>query len=334
MWETGFCGILPLNYQGEHPASLGSFFPHGERLLAKRDRGMSMNAIGSRFSNTLENSGFVSCPRIAALGVFVVLLLAVPATGWADGRFENERLILRVGVLFADYESGIRFDDSLAATLGTDIDLERDLGLNDSDTVFTGELVLRLTRRQRLEFGYMSLNRSASKDLTFTIKFGGETFNAMTNVATTLDIDVYRFAYGYSFVNTGGIEFGVTVGVHVLDINVSITDTSGPLGTEQADVTAPLPNIGVYAGRTLIKNFTIVGKGQIFLLEVDEFDGKMINVTIALEYQPFKRVSIGHLLIGGGYSFFDLDFDSTSADFPGGFDFKVSGPIVYAGLRF
>ena len=92
--------------------------------------------------------------------------------------------------------------------------------------------------------------------------------------------------------------------------------------------------MGVYFGRTLIKNFAIVGKGQIFLLEIDEFDGKMINATIALEYLPFKRVLIGHLLIGGGYSFFDLDFDSTSADFPGGFDFQVDGPIVYAGVRF
>ncbi|MCH7911111.1 MAG: hypothetical protein IIB38_16045 [Candidatus Hydrogenedentes bacterium] len=214
-----------------------------------------------------------------------------------------------------------------------DIDLERDLGLDDSDTVFTGELVLRLTRHQRLEFGYMSLNRSASKVLSSTINFGDETFNVSTNVSTTLDIDVYRFAYGYSFVNSGTTEFGVTLGVHILDINASITDTATVI-SEQADVTAPLPNVGVYFGRVLTKSLAVVGKVQLFLVEVDEFDGQLVNATIALEYLPFRRVLGGHMLIGAGYSVFDLDFDSTSSDFTGGLDFEVSGPIVYAGLRF
>ncbi|MCH7960142.1 MAG: hypothetical protein IID08_08425 [Candidatus Hydrogenedentes bacterium] len=295
-----------------------------------------MNATGSRFHNSLWGSRLVSRTHIVTTGLLMVLLLGVPGLAWAGdgGRFQNERLILRAGIFFADYDSRIRFDDSLAATLGTDIDLERDLGLDESEEVFTGELVLRLTHRQRFEFGYMSFGRSASKLLSFTIEFGGETFDASTNVATTLDIDVYRFAYGYSFVNSGTTEFGVTIGVHVLDIKASIVDTAMVAINEKTDVTAPLPNIGVYAGRVLTKSLAVVGKVQLFLVEVDEFDGQLVNATVALEYLPFRRISGGHLLIGGGYSLFDLDFESTSTDFPGGFDFEVSGPIVYGGVRF
>lgn len=290
-----------------------------------------MNAIDLRFHRAMETSGFFSLVRIAAMGLLIVIVFAIPTTGWAEGRFKNERLVLRVGALFADYDSHVALDG--LALIGTTLDLEDDLGLDDSDTVITAEVILRLTDHHRFEFGYTSLNRNASSVLTANINFGDQTFTTTTNVSTTLDIDLYRFAYGISIVNTGTTEFGLSIGLHVLDIDASIVDTLGAV-TERENVSMPLPNFGVYAGREITKSLAVVGKYQIFRLDTGNFDGDMTNASIALEYIPFRRALMGHLLIGGGYSFFDLDIESNSSGFDGLVEFRVDGPMVYAGVRF
>ena len=179
-----------------------------------------------------------------------------------------------------------------------------------------------------MEFGYVQLNRSALKTLSQTINFGDQTFTASTSVRTTFDLDLYRAAYGYSIVNNGRRELGVTIGAHVADLKAQIFDVGG-LVAEDGDMVAPLPNIGIYAGYAFTPNVAAVAKGQIFWLELGNFEGQLINAGGAIEVYPFKP-----LLIGAGYSFFDLDIQATRDDFRGELNFQFHGPTAYAGIRF
>ena len=64
---------------------------------------------------------------------------------------------LRAGAVLMDIDSGFRVD-SRSLGRGTNIDAEDDLGLDDTNTVFRGELAWRLARRHQLRAGYFDLS--------------------------------------------------------------------------------------------------------------------------------------------------------------------------------
>lgn len=270
---------------------------------------------------------------VLVLAVLTLLISATPAQALpipllnGDEPWRAERLILRVGIFRPNIDTNIRLDGS-AAPIGTDVDFERDLGLEDSKTELFADFTLRITKRQRLEVGYLRLNRDATKTLTQTINYGDQSFTAGTDVTTVLDVNIYRVAYGYSILNTGRKEFGFTIGLHATSIDAGINDTGGSI-SEQGDMIMPLPNFGVFGGVAIGSHVAALGRVQIFYLEAGQYRAELVNATAAVEYYPFKP-----LFLGAGYTIFDLGGEADTGSFSGEFDFQFHGPIAYAGLRF
>lgn len=246
----------------------------------------------------------------------------------AGGPWSQERLSLRIGGFWPEVDTQVRLDGT-ASPIGSDIDFESTLGLEDRKVLPNAELTLRLGHWSRLELEYLKLDRSGTADLTMNLNIGDQTFTTGLTVRSSFDFEMYRGAYGFSFINNDQTEMGVSVGVHVMRMEMSVQDIGGALLSESGKLTIPLPNLGVYGSVALGDHFALVGRSQLFYLKIGDHTGRLLHISGAVEYYP-----IDHVGLGVGYAYFDLDAKSTSTDFTGEFRFTQHGPIAYAKFWF
>lgn len=279
-------------------------------------------------------SGLLSRKSIFGKWVAVALIagamsMVLPAAeAHADGPWSEERLSLRIGGFWPSVDTQFRLDGT-ASPIGSDIDFESMLGLEDRKLLPNAELTLRLGHWSRFEVEYFKLARSGTANLTTNLSIGDQTFAAGVTVRSTLDFEMYRGAYGFSFINNDRTEMGVSVGVHFMRMEMSVQDVGGGLLSESGKLTLPLPNLGVYGSVALGDNFALVGRSQLFYLKIGDDTGRLLHIAGAVEYYP-----IDHVGLGVGYAYFDLDAKSTSTDFTGEFRFTQHGPTAYVKFWF
>ncbi len=240
----------------------------------------------------------------------------------ADKTFE-----ISANALALDIQSELRFD-SASLGQGTLINFENDLGLDSSKTAYRYEGRLRLGRNHVLEGSYMDLSRSGTGTLTQTIQFGDQTYNVATTVDSTLDINFYRFAYSYYFINQANVELGAAIGVQVPDIDASLIDTNTNI-TESYSGAVPIPTVGLRANVSVLPNLSLRGSADLFSLSAGDFDGSLTDISVKAEYRILDTLGIGV-----GYNKFDIDgsLQNTSQDFATNLNYD--GASVFLNLRF
>ncbi len=103
---------------------------------------------------------------------------------------------------------------------------------------------------------YTNLRRDGDQRLTADIHFGDDIFTTGTDVDTTFDSDIWRLAWGWSWINNSKMEFGSLLGLQVTDVKLAVRALDGQL-VEEEDTTLPLPTIGLHGtqpGRAGTKN--------------------------------------------------------------------------------
>ena len=116
------------------------------------------------------------------LSVFLLGTVALPAYA-ADERFS-----LSLGVFFTDRDTETQLDGT--ATSGTPTDLESDLGLDSSDTVFRLDGYYRFTDKHRFDFSVFDLSRSSSKAIERDIQWRDRLFSVNTAVEADFDLTI------------------------------------------------------------------------------------------------------------------------------------------------
>jgi hypothetical protein len=270
----------------------------------------------------------------AALSLCISLFLLVAGDAGAGefewGKADNKRFRASLGAYWPEVETTLRVDDpDLGASgIGTKISAEDDLGLSDRETLPWLDMRIRLARRHLIDITYYDLSRSGSRTLDVEITVEGETFSASTEVDSFFDSTIWRVAYGYSFLNDNKRELGLLVGLHVTEIEVGVNSADGTQ-TSEASGTAPLPSFGIHGSLELPKRWRFRGWGQVFALELDEYEGSLLNVSAVLEHDTFKNVGFGF-----GWSYFGFDLEADAEDLSGDFDYNFQGPNAYVNFMF
>jgi hypothetical protein len=198
-----------------------------------------------------------------------------------------------------------------------------------------------------IDFSFVDLSRSGSTN------FGREgvttddiLWSVGTEIDSQFDSEVYRLAYGYSFFNDGQKELGLLVGLHITRFNtelsgrgsiVTIDPATGNEVVVEGDAqraydsgfTVPLPVIGLHGTYTLTPEIHFRGWGQIFSLEYDDYDGRLLNLAAMLEYTLNERFGVGL-----GYTYYGYDLDADSDKLNGSFDYDFRGPTVFFSTSF
>ena len=147
--------------------------------------------------------------------------------------------------------------DGRGGNLGTRLNFEKDLNLDDNKYTFNAALRWRFKKRHFLELEYFRLDRSGFRRLDGEIRFGDNVFPFGADVRSSFTTEVTRLGYSYRIVRNRDWGLAVGAGLHVTRLRATLTEVTfdnidAPIDeTEIAKVTAPLPVIGFGGARRL-----------------------------------------------------------------------------------
>jgi len=267
---------------------------------------------------------------------FVVALVTVGicSMGFADEKtgdaethpYFTSPLQISAGAFFPSFDTKISLDGD-GGRVGTLMDMEHLLGLDDTITTPIADIQWRINERHRLLFSYLNLDRDETKNLSRSINFGDQTYMASTNVKSQLDISVYRMGYDYSLFNDGNRELGLGLAVDLMPVEASIQ--AAGLATETEDILLVVPTLGVHAAYGISKKLALIGRFNGVYFDFDTSSGSVLNPVVILEYNASEKVSVG-----AGYVYYRIDVEADRSGFDGTIDFEYHGPLVYMKLLF
>lgn len=239
---------------------------------------------------------------VAAIIVFLASVLA--------GSTAHALVDVDARYWFSNLDSKVKATSG--GVIGTDIDLVKDLGLDDKKGFLEGRVTLELGSH-KLRYAFVPLKWDGSTTITQAITFGGQTYSASTPVDSTLKLDYHRLAYEYDIIDMLNNRLGVIFEVKYL--NGAARLKSSTLDESQ-NISAPFPTVGVTAQVGL--PFLISAGGEVTGLYAGNniylFDAEAgVNVKPA----PF-------VVISGGYRVFKLHVEKNDDRA----DITVSGPYV------
>ena len=249
------------------------------------------------------------------LAVSTLLLIGVEAQA------DSHDASVSLGVFVTDRDTKTRLDGTSGR--GSDTDLEADLGLDASDSVFRVDGYYRFNDRHRADFSVFDLSRNAAKQIQRDIQWGDRLFVIDTVVEADNDLTIYKAAYTYSFLRRDEGYLGATAGLYVADAKVSLAEQN--LGSaEVGDVTAPLPVIGLRGEYQFADRWTFRGSGEFFFVEVNDIKGSLVDIYLGVDYEVLDYLSIGL-----GVNAVTLDVDASKTRFQGELDWEYSGGLLF-----
>jgi hypothetical protein len=257
--------------------------------------------------------------------IFAVLTLGTGGMAHAQmlgpdlGR--GQKFVFNVGGFWADINTVARAGGR-GGQIGTRLDLERDLGLDDNDFRFIGGLSYRFNRRHAIDVSYFDLKRSADRTVSADFEFAEQLFARQTTVHTSFDTRIWRLSYSFAFVDSERHRATAQVGFHYAQLDTNINRTAGTQEGE-ASADAPLPVVGFSYAYRFSPRWMAEVSGQIFRLEVDDVDGRIDNFSAVVGVGVLENVSIF-----GGYTYYLMDVDISKRLWTGETKLDYQGPWV------
>jgi len=263
--------------------------------------------------------------RIAVLSVSTIvigLLLPVDHSLAAEGT--DKKFGVNLGVFITSRDTQTDFRSNLGGD--SDVDMEDDLGLDSSDSVFRIDGFWRFATRHQIDISYFDLSRQNSRVIDTEFEWKDTVYEIDTEVFSDFDLRIYKAAYTYEFMKRERGSLGVTAGLYVADLGISISSlTTG--GREVGDVTAPLPVFGLRGEYALSARWTLRGSAELFAFEIENLDGTMYDVYAGIDYHLGKNVAIGLAINTVG-----MDLDASRRNLEANLDWRYDGALAY--LRF
>jgi hypothetical protein len=252
----------------------------------------------------------------------------LPGPAMADAQSPGmEKASLSLGVFLTHRDSSTRLDAS-AGDPGTDVDLENDLGLNRSESVFRVDAFYKFSEAHRIDVSWFDLSRSSSKQIERDIEWNGTSYPIDTAVNSQFDLDIYKVAYTWSFWRKDRNFLGATGGLYIADTGTSlIADTIG--AREVMSATAPLPVIGLRGQYFFTQKWSVRASSEVFLYEYGDWDGELVDLYLGLDYELSDRIAVGV-----GFNTVTFDLGVSKEDLTGQLDWGYSGGLVFLRGRF
>ena len=255
-------------------------------------------------------------------GTVIFILASACALGdttTGDIWLQRDGTSIYAGAFFANYDSKLR--KSSDDLLGTRIDLEEDLGMDDDDVILRAAIAARPWPKHRFFFSYMNMDRTGDKALDSDIAFDGVIFPAGTQVDSKLNLGMYRGGYTWSFLQQQSWELGLSVGVYLIDLDVRLGSKDFDIRAEDG-TTEPFPMVGLSGTWLLGKDWLIRGGAEAFAIDRGNTDGDFYNVSLSGEYQVTENLSLG-----AGYDLVSIDAKDTKNNDE--IDYNYDGAMIY-----
>jgi hypothetical protein len=277
-----------------------------------------------------------------ALGLAPILALSCwpTADAKAQARYDEHEITDRIFVSLGgfntpNYQSSLRVDPQ-GIGIGTIIDLEDDLNLEDSLSILRLDGHFRFSRAHRLEWTYFDQERSGSTTLVDRdIQIGDVTFPINYRVDSEWEFEVLKVSYAYSFINTAKYEFYLGGGINIRNISVGFTGVGSFFGSTDTrvfddDGRLPLPTLTAGMQYNVTDKLGVRFRTESFFVQVNDAEGRWQDTYALLDYRITDKFGVG-----GGLNFFNIRM---SADLDRGYNVEAessyTGFLLYVSARF
>ncbi|HEY6823527.1 MAG TPA: hypothetical protein VI195_03750 [Steroidobacteraceae bacterium] len=237
---------------------------------------------------------------------------------------------LSLGAFILSTKTTVRADGSPApgapVEIGTPINVERELDIADR-TSFRLDGYWRFFERHKLRVMYFDESRSADKSITDEIVFRGQTYPVNTQVNTRFDTLVAELAYEYAFLRGEHYELAGSLGIHELTFKLQLTAMGANTNTQQsarADVSGPLPVIGVHYIWEFYPRWSLDAMFQFFALKYQQYDGNLQDYNATVYYMPWKNFGFG-----AGWNQFRTNVNIDNASYDGNLNWRYGGVRLF-----
>lgn len=263
--------------------------------------------------------------------VFIGLLaLCFMQASYAEGKkplVTDETLSLKLGTFITTFTSQLRMDSD-QGNRGSPIDLEDELDLDSPVTSLRADLTWRFADRHIINGTYYKLNRDGDTDLARSLTIGNNTFTRNTIVESTLDISNFKLAYQYSFYQDTDLEFGASIGTHIMDIDATVRSTN--INEEESgDGILPLPMFGVGTKWVVSEDVIVLGSAELFALDYGDWSGHAFDIEGDIEWNAFENVGFGL-----GLNYVDMGIEGKDNWLSGRLDYEYFGALIYTKFYF
>ena len=260
-----------------------------------------------------------------SIAAAALLLAGMPASAAQPDDFD--RFSLSLGVFVTDRNTDTRLDGDVPGS-GTDVDLENDLGFANSSSVFRVDGYFRFNEAHRLDFSAFDLSRNASKQIERDIEWDGVIYPVDVQVDASLDLNIYKLAYTWSFLRREQGYLGASLGLYVADIGTSIAADSLGLSSSSG-LTAPLPVIGLRGQYDFAEKWSFRASAEIFAIDYDQFSGNLRDIYAGVDYQLTD-----HVAVGLGINSVGLDVGVDKLNFNGNLNWRYDGGLLFVKFDF
>lgn len=265
-----------------------------------------------------------------------------------------DELSITIGGFYSHSDSSM---DVTNPSLGNEfeLDFESDLELKEKQFLPFFELQYQFNERHHFTLDWKQLHREGVTqgvtqafqmqidDTVYDVKAGNE-------LSTTLNIDIARLSYGYDFYQGDDLTLGFSLGLHtmfietgfegIIDscnagslINNICTGQTIPAIIDES-VTAPLPNLGLYANYSLSPGWEFKAHAQYLQIKLDDVEGRLIDIKAGVEAQISER-----WFMSAAFNYFQVDVDiEQGTQHSGVADLNVSysfiGPMLSVSYKF
>lgn len=231
-------------------------------------------------------------------------LLAVAAPAGAQSSSGNwnglpDRFQIDTGYFRLDANTVLRFNGAQGSG---DVDFEEDLGLDQNVNTFWVDGTWRVGRRHQVKLGFTRVSRQRDQyTLQRDFTWGGQTYTAGLDAATTSSSDILGGYYRFAIVRNDRFEIGPAIGIGYLwlDAGIRATGTVGGAGgqsrtlDESASTGSVTGAVGGYADAWLTKRLVAHGDFLYIKVATDSMDASVTDWRLAADYYFLRNAGVG-----------------------------------------
>jgi hypothetical protein len=234
----------------------------------------------------------------------MVLLLGAAMFGSeVFGAEGSEFIRLRYNYWIPNYTGRVKVKDKdvLGITnlnIGTTLDLERDLDLENPQYISEAEVQIRLGRSNRIILSYFSADYRGHSTLDASVPFAGIVFKANTNLGTEFGFDRFKIIHAWSPLISERGNLSLRWGAEQYWWRLSYNGYDSVTGLHLHDekyLPIPVPVIGIDGELVIVDGLAFYGSAEGMGLGWQDFQTSFFDLEGGLRWEyKFLHLGIGY----------------------------------------
>jgi hypothetical protein len=267
--------------------------------------------------------------------ILIIILLAAITPAYAQPMEDKFKISLG-GYVLTRYKSSMSLTEKNAG-VGVSFSPQDTLGLETKNTaVFRLDGHFRFNKRNALTFSWYKISRDGHRIIEQNIDWVDENGNPINipvgaRVDTSLDYDIYKLSYLWSFYSSDKVDLVIGAGFHTTRIAVGVTSDTTSTGIQAKSVksTVPLPVLSFGLTYRVTPKFKWYLKSESLSLAFGDWDGTYSDNTAGMEYKLFRHLGLG---LGIGNNSLNLTVEGNDYRFD--FNNRITGILAYVSGEF